>query len=80
LFKVYILKSKDGKCYIGQTNNLDRRLEEHKIGVSIWTRKYKDWELFYVEEYPTRAMAMKREKELKSYKGGNALKKMLSGS
>ncbi|MBN1622260.1 MAG: GIY-YIG nuclease family protein [Endomicrobiales bacterium] len=80
MFKVYVLKSKEGKYYIGQTNNLDRRLEQHRSGDSIWTRKYKDWELAYVEEYPTRAAAMKREKQIKSYKGGNALKKLIAGS
>ena len=80
MFKVYVLKSREGKYYIGHTNNLERRLKQHKSGDSTWTRKYKDWELTYVEEYSTRAQAMKREKQIKSYKGGNALKELLAGA
>ena len=80
MFTVYVLRSKEGKQYIGHTNNIERRLREHQNQVSVWSRKYKGWELVYQEEYATRSEAMRREKCLKSFKGGNGLKKVVEGS
>jgi putative endonuclease len=71
MFWVYVLVNRNaGKHYIGQTNDLTRRLSEHN-GQSEnplrFTRKYAGkWELVYSEKYPTRSEAMKREKWLKS--------------
>ena len=79
-FTVYILRSEEGKYYIGHTNNIERRLTEHRNGISTWSRKYKGWKLLRKEEYETRSEAMKREKYLKSFKGGNGLKSLIAGS
>ena len=39
---VYTLKLREGKYYVGLTNNVDRRLNEHNSGKgSAWTKKYK---------------------------------------
>jgi len=80
MYTVYILKSEEGKYYIGQTNNLERRLLEHANGVSIWSRKYKGWQLVLQEGFKTRSEAMLRERRLKSFKGGNGLLRIVSGS
>lgn len=38
---IYILELKDGKYYVGKTNNPDARILDHfKGGGSIWTKKY----------------------------------------
>ncbi|MCK9582799.1 MAG: GIY-YIG nuclease family protein [Endomicrobiales bacterium] len=79
-YTVYILVSVGGKYYIGQTNNLVRRLLQHKNGLSKWSRKYSGWELIYSQEYDTRSQAVRKEREIKSYKGGLAFKKLLNGS
>ncbi len=71
MFSVYVLANRAaGIRYVGQTDNLQRRLSEHnrKDGITrYFTSKYPGkWELVYHEEYPTRSLAMKREKWLKS--------------
>ena len=39
---IYILELENGKYYVGKTNNLDKRLNQHKYGFgSEWTKKYK---------------------------------------
>ena len=63
---VYILKSKkDNKLYIGSTNNLDRRLEEHNSGKVFSTKSRFPFELFYYEAYKSEKDARYREKNLK---------------
>lgn len=68
MFTVYILKTSANTLYIGQTNNLEKRLEEHKaksIKSAKYLRAFGSFELVYKEEYPTRSEALKREYELK---------------
>lgn len=67
---VYILKTSAGTLYTGQTNNLVKRLEEHKSNTkkaSKYMRSFKSFELVYSEKYDTRSEAMKREYEIKSW-------------
>ena len=80
MFIVYILFSfKLKKYYIGHTNNFNKRFQEHNKGISTFTKSGIPWKIVYSEEYQTRIEAIKREKQIKSYKGGNAFKKMLKG-
>ena len=71
---VYILQSEStGKIYIGQTENLDKRLRQHndpECKLTLYTKRNKGpWTLLHSEEYPTRRDAMRREKQLKSGQG-----------
>lgn len=69
-FIVYILRTSSNTLYIGQTNNLERRLNEHKDKKSKgakYTRYFKSVKLVYSEKYLTRKEAMKREKQLKTW-------------
>ena len=76
---VYILKSlKDGKFYIGETADLRRRLFEHNEGWVKSTKHRKPFILVYSESLESREIALKREKLIKSYKGGQAFKKLLN--
>ncbi|CAN5147599.1 hypothetical protein BH11PAT3_BH11PAT3_2550 [soil metagenome] len=78
MWYVYILKStKDGSYYIGCTNNHARRLEEHNSGYNLSTKSKAPWETVHIEEYDSQLIAFEREKKIKSYKGGNAFKKLL---
>ncbi|MGD0338449.1 MAG: GIY-YIG nuclease family protein [Bacteroidota bacterium] len=53
--------------YIGVTNDLRRRVEEHKQGVgSKFTARYKLKYLVYYEEYSAMQWAIEREKQLKN--------------
>lgn len=65
---VYILRTSFNTLYIGQTNNLERRLKEHqeKTAKSAkYIRHFSSFEIVYSEVYPTRSEAMKREWQLK---------------
>ncbi|MFZ2324927.1 MAG: GIY-YIG nuclease family protein [Ignavibacteriaceae bacterium] len=71
MFTVYVIYSIiHKKIYVGQTNDLSRRLYEHNNGLlSSYTKRYTPWELLYKEEYNTRSEAVVREKQLKSSRG-----------
>ena len=70
MFYVYILLSqKDKKRYIGFTDNLDRRLNEHNSGLVKSTKNRRPFVLIYKEEFKEKFDAMKREKEIKAKKG-----------
>ena len=78
MWKVYILKSlQDNGLYIGCTKDLNRRLEEHNAGYNSSTASRRPFGLLYSEEYVSRVEAFTREKTLKRYKGGEALKRLL---
>ncbi len=52
MYYVYVLKSiKDGKRYIGFTDNLERRISEHNYGKVKSTKNRRPLELIYFEEY-----------------------------
>ena len=77
-FWVYVLELENGKRYVGHTNNLHRRIQEHKDGRSTYTSKYKINKLLYYERHNSRSQAMKREKLLKSGNGRQWLKQRLT--
>ncbi len=66
---VYILFSKKlNKHYIGACKDLERRLYEHNIGHSKFTKTGMPWELKYSEDYEDLGTAKKREQEIKKKK------------
>jgi len=68
-YYVYILGSRrNGTLYIGVTNNLLRRVGEHKAGlVEGLTKKYGVKNLLYFEETADAYSAISREKQLKNW-------------
>ncbi|MBS3770362.1 MAG: GIY-YIG nuclease family protein [Bacteroidales bacterium] len=80
-YYVYILQSlKDNKYYIGSTSNVDKRLQFHNTGSQRSTRNRIPFKLIYKEELSDKITALKREKQIKSYKGGEAFKRLISGN
>jgi putative endonuclease len=75
---VYILyNEKNDKFYIGQTNDIERRLTEHNSGETNYTSKYSgEWRVVYKEEFVDRTGAIKRERFLKNQKNKNFYKKL----
>ncbi len=69
VYYIYILASgPDGTLYTGMTNNLSRRVFEHREGLlDGFTKKYGVKRLVYYEEFPTAADAIHREKRIKKY-------------
>ena len=68
-FFVYILASRpNGTLYIGVTNDLVRRIYEHKEGlVPGFTRTYKVHSLVYYEQFLDPTTAIQREKTMKKW-------------
>lgn len=70
---VYLLQSDvDHTWYIGETNNLRRRLWEHNHGTKAYTSRKAPWKLLYYEAYPTEQAAYERERKLKAHGKGLA--------
>ncbi|MEW6016401.1 MAG: GIY-YIG nuclease family protein [Candidatus Zixiibacteriota bacterium] len=78
MFTVYMIRSDEGKQYIGHTSDIHRRLAEHNTGLCKTTKVCGEWKLVYKEEFATRGEAMKREKWLKSGVGRAYLKQVLN--
>ena len=75
---VYVLESEiDGRLYIGQTSDIEKRLTEHNSGKTKSTKGYKPWKLVYFERYETRDEALLREKYFKTGSGREFLKDLL---
>ena len=77
MFCVYILQNPTGRFYIGHTDNLGIRIMNHNRSDKIagkFTRKNGPWILVWSEEYPDRAAAMRREREIKNWKSARRIR------
>ena len=71
---LYILQTINGKLYTGITNNLERRMKEHKSGRGArFTRIFGFSHLVYTEGLTSRSAALKREAQIKSWPRGKKL-------
>ena len=79
MYFVYILYSfAHRKTYTGYTSNLIQRFYSHNfLNNTDWTRNYRPWVVVYFEVLETKSAALAREKELKSGKGRDWIKKNL---
>ncbi|HSG18630.1 MAG TPA: GIY-YIG nuclease family protein [Anaerolineae bacterium] len=68
-YYVYIMTSPSGILYTGMTNNLQRRVYEHKNKlIEGFTKKYNVTRLVYYELYHDVRDAIAREKQIKSWR------------
>ena len=67
-YAVYILYSKKyDRIYIGLTSNLTARFKSHnELGTKGYTKRYRLWEVIFVDFYKSKREAMSRERYLKS--------------
>ncbi len=79
MYVVYVLESKkrDKELYVGYTNDLRKRLEEHNQGLNKSTKPYLPWRLIYYEACLNQADAKRREKYFKTSQGRRLLKRRL---
>ena len=78
MFYVYILVSlKTGKHYIGCTRDHMIRLSYHNNGRVRSTKNGVPWKIIYIEKFPTKREAYKREQKIKKMKGGIQFKELL---
>lgn len=69
MFYVYILASLSGTLYVGLTDDLRRRLEDHKLGiVDGFTKRYRVNRLMYFEIFREVETARTRERQIKQYR------------
>lgn len=67
----------NGRYYIGSTDNVERRLDEHNSGKSVYTSQSRPFELMYQQEYNSLAEARKVERKLKRMKSRIIIEKMI---
>jgi len=78
MFYLYILYSRKLKqLYVGQTKNLEQRLQEHRNGQVFSTKGGLPLSLIHTEKYFTRSEVIKRERFFKSLSGSKLKKKIL---
>ena len=79
IFFVYAIQCDDNSVYIGQTDNLPKRWEEHVTGRGAdHTKRYKPTALVHYEEFSSIEAAVKREHDLKTGFGRTWLKRELA--
>ena len=80
-YVVYIIKhDPSGKFYIGQTEDIDKRLKEHNEGKSGFTGKLGgSWTIVYKEYLPNRSDAIKRELFLKKQRNRSFYLHLIQG-
>jgi putative endonuclease len=68
-YYVYILSSYSGTLYVGVTNDIEGRMQQHKSReIKGFTQKYEVTRLLYYEEFDDVYMAIAREKEIKKWR------------
>jgi len=80
MFYAYIIHSERiDRDYIGSTDDLQRRLEDHNAGRTPSTRRKGPWSLRWSKGFVTRSEALAEEKRLKARKSRVYLEQLISG-
>ena len=80
MFRVYILQNAEGRFYVGQTGDLERRVANHNRTDETrgkYCRRNGPWTLVWSEARPTRAAPMARERQIKSMKSARWIRETL---
>jgi putative endonuclease len=80
MFWVYILQNPVGTLYVGQTDDLQTRVRNHNRVDKFngkYTRKNGPWTLVWSEQQPDRASAVRRERQIKSWKSAKRIRSVL---
>ncbi|MBI2062269.1 MAG: GIY-YIG nuclease family protein [Candidatus Yanofskybacteria bacterium] len=80
MYTVYVLRDEAGKIYKGCTNNLNRRLREHRAGKTQTTSRMARFDVVYTESFETFIEARTREVYFKSAAGRKFLKTVIKGT
>ena len=79
MYYTYVLYSPGfHKIYVGFSSELANRLMAHNDSRNTgWTSRYQPWELLFSEEHSIKSEAMRREKQLKTYRGREFIHEMV---
>ena len=79
MFFLYILQSlKDFSFYVGQCDDLDKRMSKHSEGMSKYTASKRPLRLVYFELFESRSAAIKREKQVKGMKSRRYIERLIA--
>lgn len=68
MWTVYVLLCSDNSYYIGSTNNLKKRFNNHQSGNGgAYTQSHRPLRIVYTEEHPDKSSALRRESQLKKW-------------
>jgi predicted GIY-YIG superfamily endonuclease len=68
VWHVYIVRCRDNSLYVGETNDVNRRLAKHNDGrASTYTATRRPLTVVYLERHANREQALRREKQLKGW-------------
>jgi len=70
-YRVYVIENSECRRYIGLSEDVEHRLEDHNSGISKWTRYRGPWTLIWTSEAMSLSDARKLENKLKRQKGGS---------
>ena len=78
---LYILKSAvSGKFYVGETNNLDRRLNDHSEQRTAFGKRNAEIKIVFKKTYENRSKARKAELWIKKKKSHSFIEKLIQGN
>ncbi len=77
-YQVYVIANADGRRYIGLSDDVARRVEQHNDGTSTWTRHRGPWALEWTSRPLSLTDARKLENLLKRQKGGLGLDRIMA--
>ncbi len=77
-YTLYILYSAQiNRYYVGYTEDLNIRINQHNSGLSTYTAKANDWVVVYTEKFANRDLAMNREKYIKAQKSRKFIEELI---
>jgi len=78
MYYIYaIVNNINNDLYIGYSEDLRQRIQEHNNGLVQSTKNKKPWKLIYYEAYNNKGLALRQEKRLKMHAVKNELKRRL---
>ena len=78
MYEVYILQSeKNGRYYIGSTNDIERRLTEHNSGKTKSLQYLRPLKIVFQKAYSSQQLAVQMEQKLKKLKSRKIIEKII---
>ena len=77
IYQVYLVQNSQGRRYIGLSEDVVKRLQDHNAGLSKYTAKFGPWNLVWQSSQMALSDARKLENLLKRQKGGSGLAPLL---
>jgi predicted GIY-YIG superfamily endonuclease len=67
-FFVYILECYDGSYYVGHTDNIEKRISDHSIGIaSVYTACRLPIKVIFIQPFASRTEAFNAERQIKGW-------------